>query len=199
MSARHPGNIAALAAIAPPRIAVVLNVGTAHLGEFGSRQAIADTKAELPQAVPPSGVVVLNVDDTRGGRDGRQDRGAGGPGQPAHAESTCGPKTSSSTTWPGPRFTLHARRTRPSTVQLAVFGDHQVSNALCAAAVALECGATGEQVAAALAAAGPASPAGWTSSPAPTASPSSTTPTTPTPTRCVPACRHWPGWPDPDG
>ena len=43
-------------------------------------------------------------------------------------------------------------------VHLAVFGDHQVSNALCAAAVALECGATGEQVAAALAAAGPASP-----------------------------------------
>ena len=64
MSARHPGNIAALAAIAPPQIAVVLNVGTAHLGEFGSRQAIADTKAELPQAVPASGVVVLNVDDS---------------------------------------------------------------------------------------------------------------------------------------
>ena len=63
MSARHPGNIAALAAIAPPAIGVVLNVGTAHLGEFGSREAIAETKAELPQAVPPSGVVVLNVDD----------------------------------------------------------------------------------------------------------------------------------------
>ncbi|HNM86369.1 MAG TPA: UDP-N-acetylmuramoyl-tripeptide--D-alanyl-D-alanine ligase, partial [Mycobacterium sp.] len=64
MSARHPGNIAALAAIAPPQIAVVLNVGTAHLGEFGSREIIAQTKSELPQAVPSSGVVVLNVDDT---------------------------------------------------------------------------------------------------------------------------------------
>ena len=63
LSARHPGNIAALAAIAPPSIAVVLNVGTAHLGEFGSRDAIAATKAELPQAVPSSGVVVLNIDD----------------------------------------------------------------------------------------------------------------------------------------
>jgi UDP-N-acetylmuramoyl-tripeptide--D-alanyl-D-alanine ligase len=40
---------------------------------------------------------------------------------------------------------------------LAVHGDHQVSNALCAAAVALECGATGAQVATALAGAGPAS------------------------------------------
>ena len=63
MSARHPGNIAALARIAPPSIAVVLNVGTAHLGEFGSREAIAATKAELPQAVPASGVVILNADD----------------------------------------------------------------------------------------------------------------------------------------
>jgi UDP-N-acetylmuramoyl-tripeptide--D-alanyl-D-alanine ligase len=42
-------------------------------------------------------------------------------------------------------------------VQLAVHGEHQVGNALCAAAVALECGATAEQVAAALANAGPAS------------------------------------------
>src|ERR1700736_812605 len=63
LSARHPGNIADLAAIAPPAIGVVLNVGTAHLGEFGSRDAIARTKSELPQAVPRSGVVVLNVDE----------------------------------------------------------------------------------------------------------------------------------------
>ena len=63
MSARHPGNIAALADIAPPAIGVVLNVGTAHLGEFGSHEAIARTKAELPQAIPKSGVVILNADD----------------------------------------------------------------------------------------------------------------------------------------
>ncbi|REM95089.1 UDP-N-acetylmuramoyl-tripeptide--D-alanyl-D-alanine ligase, partial [Mycobacterium tuberculosis] len=50
MAARHHGNIAALAEIAPPSIGVVLNVGTAHLGEFGSREVIAQTKAELPQA-----------------------------------------------------------------------------------------------------------------------------------------------------
>jgi UDP-N-acetylmuramoyl-tripeptide--D-alanyl-D-alanine ligase len=55
-----------------------------------------------------------------------------------------------------PRFTLHATD-RTAEVQLGVFGDHQVTNALCAAAVALECGATVEQVAAALAAAGPVS------------------------------------------
>jgi UDP-N-acetylmuramoyl-tripeptide--D-alanyl-D-alanine ligase len=56
-----------------------------------------------------------------------------------------------------PRFTLHAGGGEVA-VSLAVHGDHQVSNALCAAAVALECGATLDQVAAALAGAGPVSP-----------------------------------------
>ena len=155
LSARHPGNIAALASIAPPSIGVVLNVGTAHLGEFGSREAIAATKAELPQAVPSSGVVVLNVDDAavaamadqtparvvRVGRSGQADVWAGPVTLDALAR---------------PRFTLHAANGE-TDIALAVHGDHQVSNALCAAAVALECGAGLEQVAAALAAAGPVS------------------------------------------
>jgi UDP-N-acetylmuramoyl-tripeptide--D-alanyl-D-alanine ligase len=155
MSARHPGNIAELVAIAPPSVAVVLNVGTAHLGEFGSRDAIAATKAELPQAVPPSGVVILNVDDAA---------------VAAMAEMTAARVVRVSRSGPAdvwaddtrldelarPRFRLHADDLEVP-VALAVHGDHQVANALCAAAVALECGATAEQVAAALADAGPAS------------------------------------------
>jgi UDP-N-acetylmuramoyl-tripeptide--D-alanyl-D-alanine ligase len=155
MSARHPGNIAALAAIAPPSIAVVLNVGTAHLGEFGSREAIAMTKAELPQAVCASGVVILNVDD---------------PAVAAMADQTSARvvrvgRTADADVWAGPvaldelarpRFTLHAAGGEVE-IALAVHGDHQVSNALCAAAVAIDCGATLEQVAVALAAAGPVS------------------------------------------
>jgi UDP-N-acetylmuramoyl-tripeptide--D-alanyl-D-alanine ligase len=155
MSARHPGNIAALAEIAPPSIGVVLNVGTAHLGEFGSREAIARTKSELPQAVPASGVVVLNADD---------------PAVAAMAEVTAArvvrvSRTNAGDVWAGPvtldelarpQFGLHAGGAEVQ-VRLGVYGDHQVGNALCAAAVALECGATPEQVAAALAAAGPVS------------------------------------------
>jgi UDP-N-acetylmuramoyl-tripeptide--D-alanyl-D-alanine ligase len=156
MSARRPGNIAELAAIAPPSIAVVLNVGTAHLGEFGSRDAIAATKAELPRAVPPSGVVILNVDDAA---------------VAAMAEMTAARvvrvsrESSAADVWADqvgldalarPSFTLHAPDLE-MPVTLAVHGEHQVANALCAAAVALECGATGRQVAAALAGAGPAS------------------------------------------
>ena len=159
MSARHRGNIAALAAIAPPSIAVVLNVGTAHLGEFGSREAIAATKAELPQAVPSSGAVILNVDDTAVAAmaevtAARVVRVSRSPGADVWASAVALDELAR------PRFTLHAGSPEEPAqvdVTLAVHGDHQVSNALCAAAVALECGATLEQVAAALAAAGPAS------------------------------------------
>ncbi|ODQ89452.1 UDP-N-acetylmuramoyl-tripeptide--D-alanyl-D-alanine ligase [Mycolicibacterium holsaticum] len=158
MSARHRGNIAALAAIAVPSIAVVLNVGTAHLGEFGSREAIAATKAELPQAVPPGGAVILNVDDatvaamaelTRA-RVVRVSRERGAADVDVWADAVTLDALAR------PRFRLHAAG-RQVDVALAVHGDHQVSNALCAAAVALECGATIEQVAGALAAAGPVS------------------------------------------
>lgn len=160
MSARHPGNIADLAAIAQPKIAVVLNVGTAHLGEFGSRQAIAETKAELPQAVPVTGAVVLNADDPVVAAMGEKTRA-----RVIRVGRTRGDDTGPGDVWAGPvsldelarpRFALHAGD-QTVDVALAVHGDHQVSNALCAAAVALECGASGEQVAAALAGAGPES------------------------------------------
>ncbi|OBI82415.1 UDP-N-acetylmuramoyl-tripeptide--D-alanyl-D-alanine ligase [Mycobacterium sp. 1245805.9] len=160
MSARHPGNIAALAEIATPAIGVVLNVGTAHLGEFGSREAIARTKSELPQAVPPSGVVILNVDDpavaamadvtaARVVRVSRMSQTDAGPSD-VWADGVSLDELAR------PRFTLHAMDSA-APVQLSLFGDHQVTNALCAGAVALQCGAGIEQVADALAVAGPVS------------------------------------------
>ena len=155
MSARHPGNIAALAAIAPPSIGVVLNVGTAHLGEFGSREVIAATKSELPQAVPASGVVVLNADDSAVAAmsektAARVVRVSRAPGADVWSSGETLDELAR------PRFTLHAGA-ETAEIRLAVHGEHQVSNALCAAAVALECGATLAQVADALAGAGPVS------------------------------------------
>lgn len=155
MSARHPGNIAALAAIAPPSIAVVLNVGTAHLGEFGSREVIAQTKAELVQAVPASGVAVLNADDPIV---------AAMAAQTAARVVTVGRSKAADVRAEDveldelarPRFILRAGAAAVP-VALAVHGEHQVGNALSAAAVALECGATPQQVADALAGAAPAS------------------------------------------
>ena len=155
MSARHLGNIAALARIATPSIATVLNVGTAHLGEFGSREAIAQTKSELVQAVPPSGVVVLNADDpvvaAMAAKTSARVVTVGlSPSADLRAENVTLDELAR------PRFTLRRGDDRVD-VQLAVHGEHQVGNALSAAAVALECGATLAQVADALAGAAPAS------------------------------------------
>jgi UDP-N-acetylmuramoyl-tripeptide--D-alanyl-D-alanine ligase len=63
MGARHKGDIARLCEIAQPNIGVVLTVGTAHLGEFGSVEAIAETKSELIQTLRPDGIAVLGTYD----------------------------------------------------------------------------------------------------------------------------------------
>lgn len=65
MGARGVGHVAALCRIAPPDIAVVLNVGSAHLGEFGSTEVTAAAKAELVTALGRSGTAILNADDSR--------------------------------------------------------------------------------------------------------------------------------------
>ncbi len=63
MGARGRGHIAALTATARPDVGAVLNVGSAHLGEFGSREAIAAAKGELVEALAPGGTAVLFADD----------------------------------------------------------------------------------------------------------------------------------------
>jgi UDP-N-acetylmuramoyl-tripeptide--D-alanyl-D-alanine ligase len=63
MGMRGPGEIALLTQLARPDIAVITNVGTAHIGRLGSEQAIADAKCELLVDMPPNGVAVLNHDN----------------------------------------------------------------------------------------------------------------------------------------
>ena len=63
MGANHIGEIAHLTTIAPPDIAVVLKVGVAHLGEFGSVERIAQAKTEIVRGLLPNGITMLNTDD----------------------------------------------------------------------------------------------------------------------------------------
>ncbi len=65
MGARGVGHIASLCRIAPPDIAVVLNVGQAHVGEFGSPDVTARAKGEVVEALSAEGTAVLNADDPR--------------------------------------------------------------------------------------------------------------------------------------
>lgn len=63
MGARAAGDIARLCRIARPDVGIVLNVGSAHVGEFGSRDLIGEAKGELVEGLTPQGVAVLNADD----------------------------------------------------------------------------------------------------------------------------------------
>jgi UDP-N-acetylmuramoyl-tripeptide--D-alanyl-D-alanine ligase len=147
LSARAPGNIAALCAIAPPRIGVVLNVGTAHLGEFGSREEIARTKGELIEALPAGGVAVLNGDDpvvaAMAGRTSARVVLVGKDVRAAGVELDEQARA---------RFRL-VTPAGDATVHLGLHGAHHVGNALSVAAVALELGATPDEVAERLSAA----------------------------------------------
>ncbi len=65
MAMRGKGEIALLSQIASPTIGIITNVGTAHIGRLGSRQAIAEAKCELLAEMPQDSVAILNHDDQR--------------------------------------------------------------------------------------------------------------------------------------
>ena len=137
-SARGIGHVAWLTRIARPRIGVVLNVGTAHLGEFGSRENIARAKGELVEALPADGVAVLNADDPL--VLAMADRTAArvvtvGLGETAGVRAVDVTLDDRGT----PSYEL-VTAAGSVPVTLAVHGEHQVGNSLAAAAVALELG-----------------------------------------------------------
>ena len=153
MGARGVGHVAELCEIAPPRVAAVLNVGTAHIGEFGSREAIAQAKGEIVEALPADGTAVLNADDdlvaAMATRTGASITTFGtAPADVAVSEVTTDELGRQS-------FEL-VHRGSGATVHLAQVGAFQWRNAAAAAAMALAAGLDLDTVADSLSDAGPA-------------------------------------------
>ncbi len=180
MGARGVGHIGYLCTLAPPRVAAVLNVGTAHLSEFGSREQIALAKGEIVEALPADGVAVLNADDelvaamaTRTVGPGADLRRGGRRHLARRRLDELG----------RPSFDLgHAGEWHPVT--LTQSGAHQVANAAAAAALAIAAGVEpGHGRRSGCRPPSPPAAGGWRSTTAATAWWSSTTPTTPTPPR----------------
>jgi UDP-N-acetylmuramoyl-tripeptide--D-alanyl-D-alanine ligase len=151
MGARGIGHIDYLTRIAPPQVAVVLNVGTAHIGEFGSRENIARAKAELPLAVPAEGLSILNADDPvvaamASGLASRVQLVGLSPEADVRAEDvTLDERGRAAYTLVCPQGTAR--------VSLQQSGAHHVGNSLAVAAAALELGLSLDQVVAGLGAA----------------------------------------------
>ncbi|MFK4265175.1 UDP-N-acetylmuramoyl-tripeptide--D-alanyl-D-alanine ligase [Streptomyces milbemycinicus] len=155
MGARGKGHIRYLTDLTPPRLGLVLNVGTAHIGEFGGREAIAEAKGELVEALPAAaegGVALLNADDplvramaTRTkARTVLFGEAADADVRAENVRLADGGR---------PSFTLHTP-TGCSEVTMRLYGEHHVSNALAAAAVAHELGMSVDEIAVALSEAG---------------------------------------------
>ena len=138
LSARGPGHITALCATAPPVLGVVLGVGHAHVGEFGSLDQVALAKGELPAALPANGVALLNADDPRVvAMASRTKARVVTFGLSESADVRAEHLQLDDMGRPG--FTL-TTRSGSATVQLTLYGRHHVHNGLAAAAIAGELG-----------------------------------------------------------
>src|SRR6266513_1877035 len=145
----HPGEVPALSKIAAPDVAIITNIGVAHIEFMGSREAIADEKGALVEAVSVGGTVVLNADDPFSARIAARARA-----RVVLAGTTDGTIRAAevSESEDGTEFTIleGAHRCR---AQLPVPGLHMVQNALLAVAAGRVFGVSLEECAAGLAAA----------------------------------------------
>ncbi|CAB4707573.1 unannotated protein [freshwater metagenome] len=132
MGARHKGDIARLCRIARPNIGVVLNVGTAHIGEFGSQQVIAETKGELIESLGSQGIAVLGSYDEFTTAMAKLHSGTTLTfGESGDVDVRA---TDIEIREGRPHFDLVTKAGRDA-VGMRLIGSHQVSNALAAAAV----------------------------------------------------------------
>ncbi|MFH0518656.1 UDP-N-acetylmuramoyl-tripeptide--D-alanyl-D-alanine ligase [Streptomyces sp. M41] len=138
MGARARGEIAHLAALARPRVGVITNTGTAHLGPFGGRIGIRRAKAELLAALAADGAAVLNADDPATADMLRATRaGTVLTFGTRHADLLVTDVELDDLARPAFRLTIGGHS---EPVCLSLTGAHQVANAAAAAAAAIALG-----------------------------------------------------------
>src|SRR3984893_904229 len=129
------GEIRELTQVAPPTIGGVLNVRLGHVGVLGSIGAVAAAKRELVEGLAPGGLAVLNADDSRVRAMSAVSRRFTLYGLSSDAIVRADRNTLHGLE--GSTFMLLTPRGK-AEVYLRLPGQHSISNALAAAAVALE-------------------------------------------------------------
>ncbi|MEV0620542.1 UDP-N-acetylmuramoyl-tripeptide--D-alanyl-D-alanine ligase [Nonomuraea sp. NPDC050404] len=156
MGAGTKGDLTYLTGIAPPDLSLVLNVGAAHVSRMGGGLAdVAEAKGELVEALRPEGHALLNADDPYVmGMAGRTRGKIVLYGRTAEAPLRAEEVRMGDAARPSFDLVTPTGRAR---VELGLIGEHQVANALAAAAAAYTLGLSVEQIAGGLSAAGPRS------------------------------------------
>lgn len=133
MGANAIGDLTYLTDIAPPDVAVVLAVGSAHSLGFGGIENTARAKSELITGLAPGGVAVLNADDPRVAA-----MAALAPAVRTFGQGTADVRAADidSDEYGRPTFTLHSDGRDLGEVQLGFVGEHNIYNALAAVAAA---------------------------------------------------------------
>lgn len=162
MGMNQPGELRRLGAIADPDISCITNIHGAHLEGLQSIEGVAKAKEELFAATKKSGLLVVNLDDKwvsalsrkyphqklrfSAKYQKKQQTGAGVPGENPDVWASDIKQTEGRFY----TFSLHYH-SQEVEIELYIAGEHNISNALCAAAIALATGANLAQVARGLA------------------------------------------------
>ena len=144
MGMNHTGELSYLTGLAKPSIAIVNNAGTAHIGELGSLEAIANAKGEIFEGLVDGGTAVINADDVFAGLWKSLASN--------HHQVTFGLKAKADVT---ARYELHEASSAVELItpkgtanfSLPAPGVHNVSNALAAASAALALNVSLEKIA----------------------------------------------------
>ncbi|WP_339468517.1 UDP-N-acetylmuramoyl-tripeptide--D-alanyl-D-alanine ligase [Pseudomonas sp. EL_65y_Pfl1_R83] len=140
LGASRVGEIAYTVTLTKPHVAIINNAGTAHVGEFGGPEKIVQAKGEILEGLDASGTAVLNLDDKA--FETWRVRAAGRKVLTFAVLNAAADFHASNITVDArgcPSFTLHTPQ-GSEHVQLNLLGNHNVANALAAAAAAYALG-----------------------------------------------------------